>query len=592
MNSPALRAPAWRRAIATAIAALLTLSLLPTIALAAEASTSDDGRLIVSISHDGFTVGQQGTLELTIQNDSPTNGAESGNRYPFRCVEVEVVGFDSAGGVWSPDSVARGGSESSSLELTPSAEGPYELTVRVSRYEATGCTGAEAGENHSVTFDLAAAVSLADPAFTFDVSDTATYGDGAFDAAGYAHTAEGAGDVTFWSDSDVCDVSEAGMVTILGAGDCAIEASLEAADGFAAAEDITSVLKIDRALLTVTPEPQFETILVTDELPSFAPVYDGFVSGDDASVITEDADCRTYIDVAWPGTYDVYCRGGDAGPNYVLAYDDGELTVEMVWNLPGEVSDTDDGLQVTYGSGPFPVLDLLPASLVEAVEGFLEWEWITFVTDDEDVCQVVDTDRGPELVLTGTGECTLTGQLQQGEQVYDEDLVLTFEVVPATVYVTTADRSIDVGDDLPEFTPIYDGFVDDDASVLTTAATCTTEATGEVAGEFDIVCSGAEADHHTFEYVPGTLTVADTADTIVDPPIELPRGDGEVEDDASGVDDDTDGTPTEVDDTDAAKKVLAKTGATLTALLLLALVSLTLGAGLLGGSRPARRCGA
>jgi hypothetical protein len=601
MNSPALRAPRWRRSIATAIATLLTLSLLPTIAFAADYSKTDV-LLTVEISHDGFTVGQASTLELTIQNTSQTTGAgENDNRHPFRCVEVAHQGFSGDGDAWSPAPIDRGGSASTSLELTPALEGPYELTVRVSRYEAEGCSGPTAGKIHAVTFQLASHVSLADPRFTFELGGvSATYGDAPIDVSSSASTVEGAGDISFSSTSEVCEVSGAGMVTILGAGGCEVTASLDAADGFADADDITSTLNIARAPLTVTPDPLSATISVTDELPTFVPSYDGFVGGDDESVIVEDATCQAWIDVAWPGTYEVFCWGGDAGPNYVLQPGpEGEMIVDMEWALPEGMTAIEDGFRVTYGAGPFLVLDLLPAPLDELVEELLEWELIQFRTDDENVCRIVDTELGPELALTGTGVCTLTGELQllqaadfQTAEVFDwrpEDLVLTLEVVPATVTVTTLDRVMNVGDDLPEFAPIYDGFVDDDASVLTTAATCTTEATGELAGEFDIVCSGAEADHHVFEYMPGTLTVADTADTIIDPPIELPRGDGEVDDDANRVDDDTDDTTTEVDDTDAAKKVLAKTGATLTALLLLALVSLALGAGLLGASRSARR---
>ena len=84
-------------------------------------------------------------------------------------------------------------------------------------------------------------------------------------------------------------------------------------------------------------------------------------------------------------------------------------------------------------------------------------------------------------------------------------------ITPATLTVGVEDCSITQGEELPTFTLTYDGFKNgEDASVLTTQPTVTTEATASSApGDYDLIVSGGEATNYTFAYTKGKLTIVE-----------------------------------------------------------------------------------
>ncbi len=84
-------------------------------------------------------------------------------------------------------------------------------------------------------------------------------------------------------------------------------------------------------------------------------------------------------------------------------------------------------------------------------------------------------------------------------------------ITPATLTVGVEDCSITQGEELPTFTLTYDGFKNgEDASVLTTQPTVTTEATASSSpGDYDLIVSGGEATNYTFAYTKGKLTIVE-----------------------------------------------------------------------------------
>ena len=86
-----------------------------------------------------------------------------------------------------------------------------------------------------------------------------------------------------------------------------------------------------------------------------------------------------------------------------------------------------------------------------------------------------------------------------------------FTITPSPLTVGVEDCSITQGEELPTFTLTYDGFKNgEDASVLTTQPTVTTEATASSApGDYDLIVSGGEATNYTFAYTKGKLTIVE-----------------------------------------------------------------------------------
>ena len=85
----------------------------------------------------------------------------------------------------------------------------------------------------------------------------------------------------------------------------------------------------------------------------------------------------------------------------------------------------------------------------------------------------------------------------------------TVTVAKAPLTITADDKTKYEGDENPELTVSFSGFVNgEDATALTTQPTVTTTATTDSpVGTYPITASGAESDNYEFTYVDGTLTV-------------------------------------------------------------------------------------
>ena len=87
---------------------------------------------------------------------------------------------------------------------------------------------------------------------------------------------------------------------------------------------------INKAPLSVEPNPKTSTRQYTDPNPAFAPNYTGFVNGETASALTTAPTCSTTATPlgSIPSTtpYPVTCTGG-VGTNYAFTYVAGTLTV-------------------------------------------------------------------------------------------------------------------------------------------------------------------------------------------------------------------------------------------------------------------------
>ena len=92
---------------------------------------------------------------------------------------------------------------------------------------------------------------------------------------------------------------------------------------------------------------------------------------------------------------------------------------------------------------------------------------------------------------------------------FDVDIPYEYTINPITLTAKVNDVSREYGDDNPQFSSTYTGFVNnEDASVLTSHGTYSTTATAKSdVGNYTIKQTGATAQNYVFEYEDGTLTV-------------------------------------------------------------------------------------
>ncbi len=118
--------------------------------------------------------------------------------------------------------------------------------------------------------------------------------------------------------------------------------------------------------------------------------------------------------------------------------------------------------------------------------------------------------------IEGAGQADVRAYFDGNDYYEAAEIIQPLTINKALLTASPAPKSKVYGAELPEFTPLYSGFVhEEDASVIDTPPTGNTDASAESAvGEYEISLSGAEDNNYTFEYEPGTLTVNKATITV------------------------------------------------------------------------------
>jgi gliding motility-associated-like protein len=151
---------------------------------------------------------------------------------------------------------------------------------------------------------------------------TVTYGDGAVNAA--ANASSGLPVTYNSSNTSVGTVGPAGQITILGAGTTVITVSQSGDARYSAAADITLTIVVNKKDLRVTADDK--TRPQDTPNPALTITYNGFVNGEDASVINVPNITTTATVNSGIGSYPISLTGGSAA-NYRLILIDGSLIV-------------------------------------------------------------------------------------------------------------------------------------------------------------------------------------------------------------------------------------------------------------------------
>lgn len=332
----------------------------------------------------------------------------------------------------------------------------------------------------------------------------------------------------------------------------------------------STTFTITKAPLTVKAKDAVR--LVGNANPTFEIEYQGFVSGETDAVLTTKPVASTTATADSPvGVYDITVTGGSAA-NYELSYVKGKLTVadkssititaENVSRLYGEANPQfrytvvgGDGMQGT----PELTCEAVPGSpvgtyIIKVNKGSITTD-ANFIFNDgiltvnrAQLTAISNATRtygedNPALTISYTGfvngeteavlktaptasttatkssgagfyPITVTGGEADNYNIICQNGQLTVNKAALHVYVADVTRTY--GEQNPQFTCRYDGFVNGDSqSAVKTAPSLSTEATASSpAGTYSITATGGVADNYDFISVDGWLNVKKAPLTI------------------------------------------------------------------------------
>ncbi len=322
------------------------------------------------------------------------------------------------------------------------------------------------------------------------------------------------------SDSDAIDTINNNMPTEAGRYKLKIKAT---SDGYKGNQQFNFDIK----KRPVTIKADDAEIKVNDDLPEFGYHVKGFPNekGEDTEGTSEDEEitnkfqqkprftCNADTKVA--GEYTIMPTGAYAGPNYLMKYESGKLTVKegapviiegiKVSNkiYDGKAIDFTIDPKASVDSKDEPNADKIVFSFTYSIAG-TKADGAPPVVDDKDKI-VWPTDAG-EYALQVTAEGTFADRTYKYTKEYP------FTITPRPVVVKVKDMELRTGDDFPQYE--YEiveaensGFLGEDTFEKGPSFICDIESMEEP-GTYLITASGAKAGaNYDITYQPGTLTV-------------------------------------------------------------------------------------
>lgn len=247
-------------------------------------------------------------------------------------------------------------------------------------------------------------------------------------------------------------------------------------------------LVVNKAELTIIADNKSKAAF--EENPELTVSYEGFVYGDNESVLIKKPTITTTASSVSPaGDYAITASGAEAA-NYVMQYVDGVLTI----NKASQNIDFMEFPTMTYGDDTY--------TLVTRTKEGQELVW---TSEDEQIAVVEDNN----LIIKGAGEVVISA-FQNGNDYYAE-LEKKFKLVvnKAPLTISVNDTIKQYGDDIPEFTVEYEGFqYEDNEDSLRKKPTATTSATKDSpVGLYPIVVEDAASSNYDITYKNGYLSI-------------------------------------------------------------------------------------
>ncbi|QJD95219.1 hypothetical protein HH214_04665 [Mucilaginibacter robiniae] len=415
----------------------------------------------------GLTINKAG-LTITAENKTKIYGQANPN------LTVSYNGFVN-------------GDDASKLTTQPMATTTAVNSSPAGTYAITA-NGA-ASTNYVVTYVPGTlTVQAAQPAITLATLPAKTYGDGDFSAG--ATSTNAVTPITYTSTNTAVATIVSGKVHIISAGTTTITASQATDANHVAAADVSQLLTVSPAAITVTANAQSKTYGTTDPTLTYK-ITSGTLVGSDAfsGSLTRDAGESV-------GSYAIKQGSLALNGNYALTYTGANLIIgKAILTIAA------DNKTKVYGEAN-------PA-LTVTYNGFINGDNASQLASAATASTIATTASG-----AGTYDIQVNGAVSNNYTIVYNKGTLT--VTPALLTVTANNQTKLYGTANPALTVSYSGFVNgDDASKLSVQPVANTLATtNSIAGTYAITPSSGVSANYSFMYVNGILTVMPTERTL------------------------------------------------------------------------------
>lgn len=250
----------------------------------------------------------------------------------------------------------------------------------------------------------------------------------------------------------------------------------------------SATVAITPAQLTVTAESR--NVTYKDEPPVYSSAFEGFVNGENTEVLggTLSYECA-YAAGSDVDEYKIIPSGLTAeNGNYVITYQPGKLTVSQA-------------------KPEFELRNLDQLNRVYDAKNTAPEAWT-----DSDGNMTVTIKKGSEILTEApmnAGTYTVEVHTEAGKNYEAGSQTFSFEIKKAPLSVKAVDQNVTVGDAIPEYTVLYEGFAGTDtADVLNGSLQFTCEyAPDSAAGDYSILPSGLTSENYEIHFENGTLHV-------------------------------------------------------------------------------------
>lgn len=248
----------------------------------------------------------------------------------------------------------------------------------------------------------------------------------------------------------------------------------------------SATVAITPAQLTVTAESR--NVTYKDEPPVYSSAFEGFVNGENTEVLggTLSYECA-YAAGSDVDEYEIIPSGLIAeNGNYVITYQPGKLTVSQA-------------------KPEFQLRNLDQLNRVYDAKNTAPEAWT-----DSDGNMTVTIKKGSEILTEApmnAGTYTVEVHTEAGKNYEAGSQTFSFEIKKAPLSVKAVDQNVTVGDAIPEYTVLYEGFAGTDtADVLNGSLQFTCEyAPDSAAGDYAIQPSGLTSGNYEILFENGTL---------------------------------------------------------------------------------------
>ena len=254
----------------------------------------------------------------------------------------------------------------------------------------------------------------------------------------------------------------------------------------------TAQKKFDITKKALTVKADNKSVTFGDDAPQYTVSYDGFMNNETAAVLggTLAFACDYVKNQSGAGNYDI-TPSGLTSSNYDITFTKGTLTVGKKALENSFIADIASLVYNGVAQEPAPVVTFNGMTLVKGTDYSVSYE---------------------NNVNVGTATATVTALANSTK--YSGTASKTFSITKKALTVTADNKSVTFGDDAPQYTVSYDGFMNNEtAAVLggTLAFACDYVKNQSGAGNYDITPSGLTSSNYDITFTKGTLTVGKKA---------------------------------------------------------------------------------